>query len=72
MKVGTIIDIIYSKELSRLRLDDLVGRRGTIVEIQHTHDGMVYGCWVSLIGEPYQDEHEWFIPNSAIGEWKNQ
>lgn len=72
MKVGTIIDIIYSKELSRLRLDDLVGRSGTIVEIQHTHDGTVYGCWVSLEGMPYQDEQEWFIPNSAIGEWKNQ
>lgn len=71
MKVGNTIDIIYSKELSRLRLGDLVGMRGTIVEIQHTHDGTVYGCWVSLIGEPYQDEQEWFIPHSAIGEWKS-
>lgn len=72
MKVGDTIDIIYSTELSRMRLGDLVGREGTVVEIQRTHDGMVYGCWVSLIGEPYQDEEEWFIPQSAIGEWKNQ
>lgn len=70
MKVGNTIDIIYSKELSRWRLDDLVGMRGTIVEIQHSKDGTVYGCWVSLIGETYQGEKEWFIPQSAIGEWK--
>lgn len=72
MKVGDTIDIIYSKELSRWRLGDLVGMRGTIVEIQHSKDGMVYGCWVSLIDGTYQDEKEWFIPQSAIGEWKTQ
>lgn len=70
MKVGNTIDIIYSKELTRLHLNDLAGRNGNIVEILYSDNGSVYGCWISLTGDPYQGEQEWFIPYSAIGEWK--
>lgn len=60
------ISIIPSRTLSELRLDELIGREGFVVERHYHKDGSFSGAWVQLIGEPYQDEPEWFIPSNSI------
>ena len=60
------IVIIPSFALHEMKLDDLVGRRANVVEILKSHDGTIRGCWASLIGEPYMDQKEWFIPYSSF------
>lgn len=59
--IGTIIEIITSEELERMRLHALVGRTGTIV--CKAVNGK--GYFVSL-HKPYQNEEEWYIPIPSI------
>ena len=42
--------------------DELVGRSGLIVDLCYDRDFIVRGAWIELIGQPYQDEKEWYIP----------
>lgn len=55
-----------SAALYELSLEALVGRRANIIEVLTNNDGSVRGCWVSLIGEPYINDKEWFIPYSSF------
>ncbi len=55
-----------SAALLELSLGDLVGRKANVVEILVDNEGNVRGCWASLIGEPYLEDQEWFIPYSSF------
>lgn len=62
------VTIISSAELSEMKLEDLAGRRGNIVEsIYDKTTGVIRGAWVALDGEPYLQEQEWFIPITSLG-----
>lgn len=66
MKNGNIITIIPSIALNEMRLDKLAGRSAKVVEIRYDSSYNIKGCWVSLNGEPYEGEQEWYIPYSSI------
>lgn len=62
-----IVTIVASDELSEIKLTDLIGRKGKIVEVLYCKDGhTVRGAWVELLGEPYLNEQEWYIPSKSI------
>ena len=48
-----------------MKLDELIGRRGFIVEELHLRKSKMKGGMV-LLEESYLDEFLWFIPESAI------
>lgn len=62
MKLNDKVTIIPSIELEKAKLEDLIGRTGTIVELCYRKNGSIHGAWVELDGQPYQGEQEWFIP----------
>ena len=68
MKVGQVITIIPSVALAELRLNDLIGRKGTLVEEDLLPKHL--GWWVALEGEQYLGETEWFTPLNSIQSWK--
>lgn len=68
MKNGQTVSIIHSIALSEMKLDDLVGRTATVVEIAYNKNNTIRGCWVELDGEPFHDEIEWYIPLCAFVE----
>jgi hypothetical protein len=55
-----VVEIIPSADLSRLRLQSLVGRRGVVVA-----KGGKGGYWVNF-GSLYHNEQEWFIPTKSL------
>ena len=59
------ITVITSKELTAMRLDDLVGCRGLVVEALSEDRIKNRGALV-LLEEPYVDEYLWFIPENSI------
>lgn len=59
------ITIVASAELSELRLDELAGRRGLVVEDLACGREKNRGALV-LLEEAYMDEFLWFIPENAI------
>lgn len=66
MKRNDEITIIPSITLQTAKLDGLVGRKGIVLELNYRQDGSFRGAWISLIGEPYLDEQEWFIPANSL------
>lgn len=64
MKAGQTITIIPSNTLQELRLNDLVGRKAVLVEKDRRPKRL--GWWVALVGAPYLEEQEWFIPSNSI------
>lgn len=58
------ITIVASAELSELRLDELVGRRGLVVEDLASGRIKNRGALV-LLEEAYMNEFLWFIPENA-------
>lgn len=58
------ITIVASAELSELRLDELVGRRGLVVEDLASGKIKNRGALV-LLEEAYMEEFLWFIPENA-------
>jgi hypothetical protein len=68
MKINDKVTIIPSVTLTEAKLEDLIGREGNVVEICYRKDGTIRGAWVSLIGEPYQGEQEWYIPSNSFME----
>lgn len=64
MKVDQEITIIPSVDLTELRLDDLVGRKATLVEEDLLPKHL--GWWVALVDGEYLGEREWFIPLNSI------
>ena len=65
MKIGDYIFILPSEELAEMQLMPIAFRHGRIVEIRSNTSG-VYGAWVELVGEPYYNEQEWFIPIESM------
>ena len=59
------ITVITSKELTAMRLDDLVGCRGLVVEVLSEDRIKNLGALV-LLEEPYLGEYLWFIPENSI------
>ena len=59
------ITVITSKELTAMRLDDLVGCRGLVVEVLAEDRTRNCGALV-LLEEPYLGEYLWFIPENSI------
>lgn len=59
------ITIVASAELSELRLDELAGRRGLVVEDLASGRIKNRGALV-LLEEAYMEEFLWFIPETAI------
>ena len=59
------ITVITSKELTAMRLDDLVGCRGLVVEVLAEDRTRNRGALV-LLEAPDVDEYLWFIPENSI------
>lgn len=59
------ITVIPSSELTAMRLDDLVGCRGLVVEVLAEDRTRNRGALV-LLEEPYLGEYLWFIPENSI------
>lgn len=57
--------IITSRELTAIRLDDLAGCRGRVVEVLSEDRVKNRGALV-LLEEPYLGEYLWFIPENSI------
>lgn len=65
MVKNTYVTIVASAELSELRLDELAGRRGLVVEDLASGRKKNRGALV-LLEEAYLDEFLWFIPENAM------
>ena len=59
------ITVITSSELTAMRLDDLIGCRGLVVEVL-SEDRLTNRGALVLFEEPYLDEYLWFIPENSI------
>ena len=59
------ITVITSKELTAMRLDDLVGCRGLVMEVL-TEDRIKNRGALVLLEEPYVGEYLWFFPDNSI------
>lgn len=59
------VTIVASDELTRMRLDELVGRKGLVVEDLSFWGNDPRGGMV-LLEETYLDEFIWFIPENAV------
>ena len=59
------ITVITSSELTVMRLDDLIGCRGLVVEVL-SEDRLTNRGALVLFEEPYLDEYLWFIPENSI------
>lgn len=59
------VTIVASDELTQMRLDELVGRKGLVVEELSFMETSPRGGMVFL-DETYLDEFVWFIPESAV------
>ena len=59
------ITVITSKELTAMRLDDLVGYRGLVVEVLSEDRINNRGALV-ILEEAYLGEYLWFIPENSI------
>ena len=65
MKKNAYVTIIASPELSEMRLDELVGRLGLVVEDLPQNRKKNRGGLV-LLEEIYMDEFLWFIPEESV------
>ena len=59
------ITVITSCELTAMRLDDLIGCRGLVVEVL-SEDRLTNRGALVLLEEPYLDEYLWFISENSI------
>lgn len=59
MKANDTVKIISSPELIEMKLGQLCGETGIVVEARNS------GCWVEF-QEPFMDEMEWFVPYSSL------
>lgn len=59
------ITILLSADLARMRLSELVGRKGTVVE-DLTAEGRLNLGYMIKLDEPYMNESLWFIPEDSI------
>lgn len=62
---NSYVIIIASPKLSQIRLDEVIGRRGLLVEDLSQNQETNQGGLV-LLEESYLDEFLWFIPEESI------
>lgn len=65
MKQNIFIRVVASPELSRMRLGELAGLRGVVVEDLSQEERRAKGFMV-LLEEAYQGEFLWFIPQISV------
>lgn len=65
MVKNAYITITASAELSEMKLEELVGRRGLVVEDLSDDRSRNRGGLV-LLEEAYLDEFIWFIPENSV------
>ena len=65
MEPKSKITIVASPELSAMLLDELAGKTGIVTETLCDDERSNKGCMV-LLDTPFQEEHQWFIPMSAL------
>ena len=65
MVKNAYITIVGSVELSELKLDELVGRRGLVVE-DLSDDRCRNRGGLVLLEEAYLNEFIWFIPENSV------
>lgn len=65
MVKNTYVTIVASAELSEMKLEELVGRRGMVVEDLSEDRSRNRGGLV-LLEEAYLDEFIWFVPESSV------
>ena len=61
----TKITIIHTTELREMRLTDLVGQRGVVIE-DMTHHNRKNRGYMILLDTPYLCQYIWFIPQYSI------
>jgi hypothetical protein len=66
MKKGDKVLITPSEELSKMGLSKLCGREAIIDEVIDSDSRKNKGCWVVLVGEPFENESEWYIPLCSL------
>jgi hypothetical protein len=49
-----------------MKLDGLYGREAIIDEVLDSDNRKTKGYWVILVGDPFEDEMDWFIPTGSI------
>ena len=59
------ITVITSSELTAMRLDDLIGCRGLVVEVL-SEDRLTNRGALVLLEEPYLGDYLWFISENSI------
>lgn len=65
MRQNIFIRVIASPELSRMKLDALIGLRGLVVEDLSQPERRVKG-FIVFLEEAFQGEFLWFIPQTSI------
>lgn len=66
MRVGKVIQVMPSKELTEMRLGPLSYKKGVVRQIMTTNSGKLRGCWVEFV-DRFLGEDEWYIPADSIG-----
>jgi len=61
IKKGDFVYIIGSQELSAMRMNEFIGRKGVVNEVIYKLNGNS-GCWVAIAPEG----DEWWIPVESI------
>ena len=59
------ITVIISRELTAMRLDDLAGCRGLVVEVL-SEDRLTNQGALVVLEKPYLGDYLWFIPENSI------
>jgi len=59
------ITIIHTTELEEMRLSELVGQRGDIIE-DLTHHSRKNKGYMILLDTPFLSQYIWFIPKNNI------
>ena len=63
--VNTYVRIIFSEELSEIKLLELVGRTGFIAE-DLSHPARKSRGYIVLLDEPFMKSWLWFIPEKSV------
>lgn len=72
MKIGDVITIVPSLQLTEMKLDKLVGHKARIIENLTQPSRKNPGCWVELIGlsgaigGELGNETIWFLPINSL------
>lgn len=59
------VTILPSAALTEMMLEELAGKTGIVTESLMGPERRTKGCMVFLT-EPFQEEHEWFIPAESL------